>query len=99
MKALTAFIRTTLAGCVLFLFPLVVLIVIIGKAQRITMRLTVPLAGLIPVESVKGVVVARVLAVVAIVLFCFLAGLVWRVRPARGAVNGSNAHALESPWL
>ncbi len=87
MKALAIFVRTTLTGFVLFLLPLVVLIIVIGKAQRIIMRITIPLAGLIPVESVRGIVVARFLAVVAIVLFCFLAGLAWKLGPARGVID------------
>lgn len=87
MKALGVFIRTTLTGAILFLLPLIVLIVVIGKAYRIAMGITVPLAGLIPVESVRGIVVARFLAAGAIVLFCFLAGLAWRLGPARGVIE------------
>jgi len=87
MKALAAFVRTTLTGFVLFLLPLVVLIIVIGKAQRIATRIMIPLAGLIPVESVRGIVVARLLAAGAIVLFCFLAGLAWRIGPARSVIE------------
>ena len=87
MKALGTFLRTTLTGFVLFLLPLVVLIIVIGKALRIAMRITIPLAGLIPVESVRGIVVARLLAAGAIVLFCFLAGLAWRLGPARRGID------------
>lgn len=87
MKALTVFIRTTLTGCILFLLPLIVLIIVIGKAQRIAMGITVPLANLIPVESARGIVAAQFLAAGAIVLFCFLAGLAWRVGPARRVIE------------
>ena len=87
MKALTVLIKTTLTGCVLFLLPLIVLILILGKAYHITMTVTAPLAGLIPVESLRGIVAARLLAAGAIVLFCFLAGLAWRLGPARGCIE------------
>jgi uncharacterized membrane protein len=75
MKALGEFIRTTLIGGILFLLPIVVLIVVLGKAQTISGRIVAPVAERMPVPSVGGVAVARILAIVAIALFCFLAGL------------------------
>ena len=87
MKTLGIFIRTTLTGFVLFLLPLIVLIIVVGKAQRIAMKIMVPLANLIPVESVRGIVAARLLAAGAIVLFCFLAGMAWRLGPAKRVIE------------
>ena len=87
MKILAGFIRTTLTGAVLFLLPIIVLIIIIGKAHKITMRLVIPLADLIPVESAGRIALARVLAALAILLFCFLAGLVWKISRARRSIE------------
>ena len=83
MRALVIFLRATLTGGILFLLPIVVLAIVLGKALQISRRVVVPLAERIPWQTVGGVRVAEVAAVVAIVLFCFLAGLLARTRLAR----------------
>jgi len=87
MRILAGFIRTTLTGGVLFLLPIIVLIIIIGKAHRISMRIVVPVADMIPVEPVGRIALARLLAAIAIVLFCFLAGLAWKISRARRSIE------------
>jgi uncharacterized membrane protein len=87
MKALMIFVRATLTGGILFLLPVVVLIVVLGKALQISRRVVVPLAERIPVPSVGGVRVAEVAAIAALILFCFLAGLLARTRLARKTEN------------
>ncbi|MCL5279488.1 MAG: DUF502 domain-containing protein [Planctomycetes bacterium] len=87
MKALGDFIRTTLIGGILFLLPIVVLIAVLGKAQDIASRIVAPVAQRMPVPSVGGVAVAKILAIVVIALFCFLAGLLARTRFARKGVG------------
>jgi uncharacterized membrane protein len=94
MNKFFIFLKTTLKGGVWFLFPLVVLIVVIGKAHEITIKIVAPLADLIPVHSILGVGLARVLAVVALVFFCFLAGLLSKTKMARKTVGW-----LESTFL
>jgi uncharacterized membrane protein len=83
MRALMIFLRATLTGGILFLLPLVVLAIVLGKALQISRRVVVPLAGRIPWQTVGGVRVAEVVAIAALVLFCFLAGLLARTRLAR----------------
>jgi len=48
------FIRTRILGGLLFLFPIVMVIAIIGKALEITNKLSAPLAGLLPIDSMGG---------------------------------------------
>lgn len=69
-------IRTTLIGGVFFLIPFVFLIYILAKAYQIAHQFAGKLAGLMPVDSIAGLAVVNILAVVLIVLVCFLAGLV-----------------------
>jgi uncharacterized membrane protein len=83
MRALVAFLRTTLTGGILFLLPLVVLVIVLGKAQEISRRIVAPLASHIATRSMAGVPMATILAIAVIVLFCFLAGLLARTRLAR----------------
>lgn len=94
MKAFIVFLRASLIGGILFLLPIVVLVIVIGRALRISNRVVAPLANQIPVKSVAGVPVAEVLAIGAIVLFCFLAGLFARTSLARKIVEW-----LESAFL
>jgi uncharacterized membrane protein len=87
MKALGEFIRTTLIGGILFLLPIVVLIVVLGKAQDISSRIVAPVAQRMPVPSVGGVAVAKILAIAVIALFCLFAGLFARTRLAKRSVG------------
>ncbi len=87
MKALGSFIRTTLIGGILFLLPIIVLIMVLGKAQNIAGRIMAPAVERIPVQSVAGVAVAKILVIGALVLFCLLAGLFAQTRLARRSVG------------
>ncbi len=87
MRALGEFIRTTLIGGILFLLPIVVLIVVLGKAQNISSRIVAPVAEHMPVQSVGGVAVAKILAIGVIALFCILTGLFARTRLANRSVG------------
>jgi uncharacterized membrane protein len=69
------FIRTTIIGGLLFLVPIVILAILAAKAQQLSSIVVRPLADLVPVKTVAGVALARLLAFAAIVVFCFLAGL------------------------
>ena len=49
------FFKTTIIGGLIFLIPIVVLSVILGKALKIMMVVAEPLDKLIPIESIGGV--------------------------------------------
>lgn len=87
MKGLAAFVRTTLVGGVLFLLPVVVLVVIVGKAMKVAYGLVDPLAKTLPVESLVGLRTPMVLAITLLVLFCFLSGLFARTALAQRAID------------
>jgi uncharacterized membrane protein len=88
------FIRTTVLGGLLFLFPIVFVVAIIGKSLEVTNRLSAPLAGLLSVDSIGGLAVVELLALVILVLIFFLAGLA-----ARTALAGKLAQSLETKVL
>jgi uncharacterized membrane protein len=88
------FIKTTVLGGLLFLFPIVFIAAIIGKALEVTNKLSAPLAGLLSVDSIGGLAVVELLALVILVLICFLAGLA-----ARTALAGKLAQSLETKVL
>ena len=88
------FIKTTIIGGVVFLVPLVFLIFIFGKAINFMMVIATPLADLLPVDTVGGVALANLLAVLAVIVVSFIAGLVARHTMASGMVKKLESKVL-----
>jgi uncharacterized membrane protein len=82
-----AVMKTTILGGVLFLAPLAVLAVILGKVFQIGRMVAEPLNEALPLRSLVGVAALDVLAVLRIVLFCFGAGLLARLALMRGRLQ------------
>ena len=96
MKRIFKFLRTTLVGGLLFLAPIVVLIILLGKALALTHKFVDPLAARLPVQSIIGLRTPMLLAVALIVLFCFLAGLFARTAFAKRVVNDLETMVLSN---
>ena len=94
MKRILQFLRTTLVGGLLFLVPIMVLVVVLGKALALAHKLVDPLAEHLPVHSVIGLRTPILLAIAIIVLFCFLAGLLARKALAKKLVRGLETAVL-----
>jgi uncharacterized membrane protein len=88
------FMRTTVLGGLLFLFPIVFVVAILGKALEVTNKLSAPLAGLLPIDSIGGLAVVKLLALVILVLICFLAGLAARTPLAKQFVKSLETNVL-----
>ena len=78
MKTLASLIKTTVLGGVVFLLPLVLLVVIVGKAFNIMKTLSTPAANLISADKFAGYAVADLLAITVLLLITLLAGLLAR---------------------
>jgi len=50
MKAIIEFVKTTLAGGFLFLVPVVLAVILVGKALQLAGQILAPVARLIPGE-------------------------------------------------
>ncbi len=87
MRAFVIFVRATLIGGILFLLPIVVLAIVIGKAEEISTPFVAPLASRIAMKSMAGIPMATILAIGLIVVFCLLAGLFAKTRLARRMVD------------
>lgn len=87
MKNILRFLRATIVGGIVFLVPVIVLTIVIGKALTIARTVVRPLSKMIPVETIAGVALARLLAIMAIVIFCFLAGLFAKTAAARKMIS------------
>ena len=77
------FIRTTLIGGVLFLVPLVFVVVLIENSFHILKVIATPLSKHIPLDYFAGMAPVVVLTVMMMALFCFLAGMLARSKPAK----------------
>lgn len=88
------FIKTMVIGGVVFLLPIVVLVILVGRALELTGIIAAPIAARLSITGLAAMVVADVLAVLLLLLVCFLAGLLARTRRAREAVG-----RLESRFL
>ena len=96
MKGIPQLIRTTLVGGLLFLVPITVLGIVLGKALALGHKLVGPLAARIPVQSIIGLRTPALLAISLIVVFCFLAGLFARSALAQKIVRGLEAAVLSN---
>jgi uncharacterized membrane protein len=88
------FVITTIIGGLIFLVPLMFLIFMLGKAIGFMMVIAEPLADWIPVDTVGGVALANLIAILAVILLCFVAGLI-----ARHSMAGGLIKSLESKVL
>ena len=88
------FIKTTVLGGVLFLVPVVIFFVFIGKALELTRKLAEPLAAMLKVDSIGGLAMVHLLSVAILVLICFIAGLA-----AKTASAGKMIESLEDKIL
>ncbi len=76
MQGIYRFVRSTLIGGLVFLVPLAVLGTIVVWAVQLALKGITPVFEWLPDKSIGGVSLAVVSTVAALVIACFLAGLV-----------------------
>jgi uncharacterized membrane protein len=79
------FIKTTIIGGLIFLVPVAIVAVVLGKAYSIMLIVAEPLDELIPIDQVGGVAFVNLLALLAIILVCFIAGIIAKSALAKKA--------------
>jgi uncharacterized membrane protein len=89
------FLKTTVIGGLFFLVPLVVLGLIIFKAIGFMLVVAEPMARFLPIDSFAGIAVVNIVALLVVVLICFLAGLVARSERAQKLVNAAEDKFLQ----
>lgn len=87
---MAGFIKNTLIGGLIFLIPFVIIFVVIAKAIKIMVGLAKPISKIVPIESFAGIAIIDILAILLIVVLCFLAGLV-----ARSSIGKNSFKALD----
>lgn len=87
-------IRTTLAGGILFLLPLILIVFLLSKALKVAERLSQPFVNAIGISSVGGVAIGTLVAIGGMILISLFAGLLARTRLGQAAYS-----ALENSVL
>ncbi len=88
------FFKTTLIGGIVFLIPITICVLILGKAHKVMVRVATPLAEWLPLDTIGGIAKANLLAVIAIAVFCFMAGLL-----SKSLLASRLVESLESGYL
>jgi len=70
--------KATILGGLLFLVPLAFLAIVLGKAFQISMVIAKPIDAVMPIQSLARIAFINIVAVLLIVLVCFLASLAAR---------------------
>ena len=94
MKNILQAIKTIVIGGAVFLVPVIIVIIVLGKAFGLMIRLAEVISKWTPIDSIGGVALVNILAVLAIVIVCFLAGVA-----ARSRLGKKLSHGLESALL
>lgn len=81
------YVKRTIVAGFFFLLPLAILVYLVGKAIRVMAKIVAPIADVLPFRRVVGFAVADIVAVVAILLICFLAGFIARTRVGKDLID------------
>lgn len=94
MKSFLQFLRATITGGILFLIPVILVIIILDKATDILSVLAAPLSKRLPDNLVFGLDGSNLVAILLLIVICFIAGLFFRWKRAQKGI-----HALEERLL
>ena len=84
MKSIVSFVRTTIIGGIVFLLPVVMLVIVVGKSFNIVKSMSQPLADLFEADKVIGYAVLDIVAAVILLTVAFLAGALARKPKLQG---------------
>ncbi len=89
------FLRTTLIGGVVFLIPLVFVVLILGKAFSIMKMVAAPVERMLPIDSIGGIGLINIVAIIVMLLCCLAAGMIASSAPAKALYGRLDALLLE----
>ncbi len=91
------FVKTTILGGLVFMIPIVVVVAIVGKAFRIMRTVAAPLKVYIPTGTIGGIAIVNLLVILAIILVCFIAGLIASSKVSKRMYRSLDATLLAIP--
>jgi len=81
------FTRTTVIGGALFLLPIFVVLLVLGKVLGLMVGMTEPLVSALGVTSIGGVAVSNLITIFGVLLLAFVAGLFARTEAGQAALT------------
>ncbi len=72
---MNSFLKSTVIGGLVFVIPFIIIVTLLLKAIKFMMVIAVPLDSVIPADNIGGIALANLLALVLLIVVCFLAGL------------------------
>jgi uncharacterized membrane protein len=93
-KPIVRFFRTTLIGGILFLFPVSALVLVLAKPVALARKFVEPIGDKLPFGSIVGLETPLLLALLLIILLCFLSGLLAVTPLAKKGVEKAEAAIL-----
>jgi uncharacterized membrane protein len=81
------FMRTTVIGGALFLLPIFVVLLVLGKVLGLMVGMTEPLVAALGVTSFGGIAVSNLITVLGVLLLAFVAGLFARTEAGQAALT------------
>lgn len=97
MKNFTQFIKTTILGGLIFLVPLFIVTIVLAKAHGLMVKVAKPFSSLIPLDTIGGVTLANILAILAILLCCLIAGIIAKGDAAKRLLKSIEEKLLVIP--
>ena len=88
------FLKATIAGGLLFLLPVVLIVIGLGYAMRLGVKVAKPISDLLPVDAVVGVGGVTGLAVCLLVVIALVAGLFARTNAGKRIMRWSENSLL-----
>ncbi len=95
MRRIVDFLKTTILGGLFVLLPVVVVILLLSLAVAAVVGVMKPLMELLPIKSVAGLAAVTLAALLLLLVFCFLTGLLVRMRLVRLAKEWVERFLLE----
>jgi len=72
---MNSFLKSTVIGGLVFVIPFIIIVTLLLKVIKMMMLVSVPIGSLIPVDEIAGIAIADLLALISVIIICFLAGL------------------------
>ncbi|HWL69663.1 MAG TPA: hypothetical protein VNS22_14925 [Geminicoccus sp.] len=91
MKTLAEFTKTTLIGGLLIILPMYIAVLLLAKAIQALLRLLAPVTAQVP----AGAEFRQLIAILLLVVICFVVGLIVRTGPGLRAKNAFEQAVLE----
>ena len=96
MKNVFSFIKTTLIGGLFYVVPIFLFVFILGKIIVVFRKIVAPIADYINISVMGGHFTARIIALLALVFVCLLAGLFAKTKIAIRLKNWIEDNILSS---